>query len=304
MLKKALANFVKIEHTLFPCPCSLRGPFAEPALDRLGPTSLGPVWGSDFAGGSRRAHRGPGFEPPFGRPDWTPCNPRTANRGAAHRRPAPCVNRPGYIILVRAPVIYLLAACTPGRPGCSSGALAPAPAGLYHLSPDEALHLGLPLWRGPGPGPGPHWAAPSATTSIWPQTRGPLWWLAAFAFFWVSGFDVLYALLDEDFRPLRQGGLCYSVPQPLRRRHGPGPGADAARRRPALPGRPGLPTSLAPHGSAPIAWAADGARPAGCCSCWSRSFGYSLEMGSPFFKINAWIGVAVGLAVGVGVILP
>jgi hypothetical protein len=28
-----------------------------------------------------------------------------------------------------------------------------------------------------------------------------------------------------------------------------------------------------------------------------QRFGYDLEMGSPFFKINAWIGVAVSAAV-------
>jgi len=34
---------------------------------------------------------------------------------------------------------------------------------------------------------------------------GPALWLGAFTFFWVSGFDVIYATLDEDFD--RAGGL-------------------------------------------------------------------------------------------------
>lgn len=122
-----------------------------------------------------------------------------------------------------------------------------------------------------------------------PPTPAALW-LAAFTFCWVSGFDVLYSTLDEDFD--RKEGL-YSIP--------------------AMFGRnTALDLGLMLHGAAllclgalthnflvpmagPWAWAA--LVPAGVLLLLEQRFGYSLEPGSPFFTVNAWIGVAVAAAV-------
>ena len=48
-----------------------------------------------------------------------------------------------------------------------------------------------------------------------------------------------------------------------------------------------------------LAWVAMG--PAACLLMLEQRFGYSLELGSPFFTINAWVGVAVSFGVLVGV---
>jgi 4-hydroxybenzoate polyprenyltransferase len=115
-------------------------------------------------------------------------------------------------------------------------------------------------------------------------------WLGAFTFCWVSGFDVLYSTLDEAFD--RKEGL-YSIPSTF--------GRSTA-----------LDLGLMLHGAAllclgaltqnflvpmagPLAWAA--LVPAGILLLLEQRYGYSLEPGSPFFTINAWIGVAVAAAV-------
>ena len=120
-------------------------------------------------------------------------------------------------------------------------------------------------------------------------TRGPLW-LAAFAFCWVSGFDVLYATMDEDFD--REAKL-YSVPAVF----GKNTALDLGL---MLHGAALLclgalvKESLAPM-AGPLAWFL--MAPACVLLLLEQKYGYSLDMGSPFFKINAWIGVAVALAV-------
>jgi 4-hydroxybenzoate polyprenyltransferase len=47
------------------------------------------------------------------------------------------------------------------------------------------------------------------------QGAGPAWTLAAFTFFWVSGFDIIYSTLDEEHD--RHAGL-HSLPARLGRR--------------------------------------------------------------------------------------
>jgi 4-hydroxybenzoate polyprenyltransferase len=125
-----------------------------------------------------------------------------------------------------------------------------------------------------------------------PTQPGP-WWLAAFTLCWVAGFDVLYACLDEAFD--RKEGL-FSIP---------------ARFGRAV----ALNTGLGLHGLAflclaALRWSAFAAKPAWiwvallpavALLALEQRYGYSLEKDSPFFKINAWIGVAVFAYIAIGV---
>ncbi|MGH7442880.1 MAG: 4-hydroxybenzoate octaprenyltransferase [bacterium] len=118
----------------------------------------------------------------------------------------------------------------------------------------------------------------------------PVLWLALFTFCWVSGFDVLYATLDEEFD--KTEGL-HSVPSRL----GTGTAQDLG---------------LVLHGSAILclggltsdflapmvgAWAWAVMTPSAILLLLEQRFGYSLEPGSPFFTVNAWIGVAVAAGI-------
>jgi 4-hydroxybenzoate polyprenyltransferase len=125
------------------------------------------------------------------------------------------------------------------------------------------------------------------------QIQGPFW-LAAFTLCWVSGFDILYSTMDEAFD--RKEGL-YSIPAKF-----------------------GVPTAqdlalmlhaLAFFCLAVMRWTAFSHKgawlwlaliPAGLLLMLEQKSGYSLEKDSVFFKINAWVGVAVLFYVIAGVI--
>jgi 4-hydroxybenzoate polyprenyltransferase len=118
----------------------------------------------------------------------------------------------------------------------------------------------------------------------------PVLWLSLFAFCWVSGFDVLYATLDEEFDAAE--GL-FSVPALF----GRGTALDLGL---VLHGLAILCLGGLVHGflapmAGPWAWAA--MSPAAVLLLLEQRFGYSLEPGSHFFTVNAWIGVAVAAAV-------
>ncbi|HTB23508.1 MAG TPA: UbiA-like polyprenyltransferase [bacterium] len=118
----------------------------------------------------------------------------------------------------------------------------------------------------------------------------PVLWLALFTFFWVSGFDVLYATLDEEF-DIAEG--LFSVPAKM----GPGMAQDLGMvlHGAALLCLGGLANDTLVPMAGPLAWAA--LTPAAILLLLEQRFGYSLEPGSPFFTVNAWIGVAVAAAV-------
>jgi 4-hydroxybenzoate polyprenyltransferase len=287
MLKKAL-GFVKIEHTLFSLPLFFAGALlAKPwtgwaNVDWLR-LALIVVTGAGARTAALAINRL--FD---ARIDAR--NPRTANRelvtGALNRGQAWAIVGVGL-------VIYALGAAALG-PLCLM--LSPIPLAVFVIYPlmkrfTWTCHFGVGLGLALAPLGGALGYHP-----VWPLEHA-VWWLGAFALFWVSGFDVLYALLDEAFD--RKEGL-YSVPSRF--------GASTA-----------LDLGLMLHGAALlclgalvhhyfepriglIAWAA--MAPAIVLLLLEQKTGYSLEMGSPFFKINAWIGVAVGAAVLVGVTLP
>lgn len=131
-------------------------------------------------------------------------------------------------------------------------------------------------------------------SGAWPDNYAP-WLLAGFTLAWVAGFDVLYALLDEDFD--RKEGL-HSVPAQL----GRGAALDMSLLLHALAIL--CLAALAhrhffPH-SGWLAWAA--LLPAIVLLASEQRLGYSLEPGSPFFTVNAWVGVAVLGFVATGVL--
>jgi 4-hydroxybenzoate polyprenyltransferase len=286
MLKKALA-FVKIEHTLFSLPLFFAGAllskpwsgWAEVDWLRLGLIVIAGAGARTTALALNRL-----FD---ARIDAR--NPRTAKRelatGALNRHQAWGIVGVGLIV-------YALGAAALG-PFCLM--LAPIPLAVFIFYPlmkrfTWACHFGVGLGLALAPLGGALGYNPS-----WPLTPA-VWWLGAFAFFWVSGFDVLYALMDEAFD--RKEGL-FSVPS----RFGSNTALDLGL---MLHGAALLClAALVHHYFAPhigrLAWVA--MAPAIVLLTLEQRAGYSLEPGSPFFKINAWIGVAVGAAVTVGVTL-
>jgi 4-hydroxybenzoate polyprenyltransferase len=117
-----------------------------------------------------------------------------------------------------------------------------------------------------------------------PHSQGP-WWLAGFTLCWVAGFDVLYATLDEAFD--RKEGL-HSIPAdfsvPVAQDtalmlHGLAFFCLSAMRLTAFHSKP--------------TWIWLALLPAGLLLAAEQRSGYSLDKDSLFFKVNAWIGVAV-----------
>lgn len=280
MLTKA-AKFVKLEHTLFSLPLLFAGAFLA-----------GP-----WAGWSHLAWRRLGLIVAAGVGARTAAlalnrlldrkidarNPRTAQR----ELPSGALSQgQGWAIALVGTLLYL-AAARALAPWLLW--LAPVPMAVFIIYPlmkrfTWAAHFGVGLGLALAPLGGALGYAGDIT-----DARGP-WWLAAFAFCWVSGFDVLYATLDEDFD--RQEGL-QSIPASF--------GRSTA-----------LDLGLVLHGAAvlclgalvkecllpmagPLAWVL--MAPAFVLLLMEQKFGYDLDLGSKFFAINAWIGVAVAFAV-------
>ncbi len=196
------ARFVKIEHTLFSFPLLLSGAL----LARQYPLTFRTLALILVAGtGARIAalalnriidHR-------FDRD-----NPRTASRelarGAMNRREAWLVTLFGTAFYVAA--AYLIS------PRCLW--LAPIPLAVFGIYP---MLKRVTMWAHLGVGLGLSMAPLGAwyAVSLRFQDMGPIIALTAFTFFWVSGFDIIYSTLDEDYD--RRHGL-YSLPSCLGRR--------------------------------------------------------------------------------------
>lgn len=215
-------------------------------------------------------------------------NPRTQSR----ELPSGALSQAGaWAVVAVGSLVYLWAAWRLG-PLCLQ--LAPIPLLVFVLYPlmkrfTWACHFGVGLGLALAPLGG---AVGYAQTLALPE---PLWWLAGFTFCWVSGFDVLYATLDEDFD--RREGL-HSIPAVFGRSTAHDVGA-------MLHGAAGLCLAAIAHQQffplhGWLTWAA--LAPAGILLALEQRFGYSLEPGSPFFQINAWIGVAAAAFIGFGVL--
>ncbi|MBI4217482.1 MAG: 4-hydroxybenzoate octaprenyltransferase, partial [Elusimicrobia bacterium] len=206
---KNYAGFVKIEHTLFSLPIVFAGTgmafaFSQPPMEYS--------WGIFFwiflAVLGARSYG-------FGVNRWLDSaidsqNPRTKDREI----PSGKISlRSAKIFVLSAAAIFLFSAYRLS-PLCFF--LAPIPLILFTIYPflkrvTIFSHLGLGLAWGVAPIGG--WVA--VRPHLFPLSEIlPVLLLSLFCIFWVAGFDIVYALLDEDFD--RQAGL-FSLPAVLGR---------------------------------------------------------------------------------------
>ena len=270
------SSFVKLEHSLFSLPLLFAG-----ALLFLGsPRQASIPWGKFalivLAGtGARTAALA--LNRVIDR-KLDALNPRTAGRELPAGKMT--LGQAWAIVAIGA-ALYLIAAAALG-PLCLK--LSPIPLAVFVAYPlmkrfTPAAHFGVGLGLALAPLGGYVGLAGAL------PTHPGAWFLAGFTFAWVSGFDILYATMDEDFD--RKAGL-NSIPA----RFGKATAQDVA---------------LVLHGLAffclasmrwnsfsakgPLIWLA--LVPAAALLLAEQRSGYSLDANSPFFKINAWIGVAV-----------
>ena len=182
---KTYASFVKIEHTLFSLPLIFSGLLLHqrgwPGQRLIGLLLLAAVGARVVAMGLNRLID----------QDLDAKNPRTQQRelprGALQRREA-------WAIVALGAAVYLVCAWAIA-PICFW--LSPVPLFLFALYPflkrfTAFAHLGLGLAWAMGPLAG--WLASAKTLSGLADEVGWLWW---FAVLWVTGFDIIYATMDE-----------------------------------------------------------------------------------------------------------
>ncbi len=190
------SSFVKLEHTIFSIPLIFAGTF-------LFARGL-PHWSLLvlvlIAGAAARVI-GMGFNRIID-VAFDIQNPRTRNRELASGRMRASE---GWAIVLVAGAIYVYCAATIA-PVCLW--LSPIPVLLFFIYPylkrfTPLAHLGLGLAWSMAPLGG--WLAASKSLEGISQVG----WLWSFSCFWVAGFDIIYATLDEDFD--RRAGL-FSLP--------------------------------------------------------------------------------------------
>lgn len=281
---KKVASFVKIEHTLFSLPMLFAGALLalQPqGLKNLPWISLG--WIMVAGTGARTAALA--LNRLIDR-NLDARNPRTLSRELPSRS---LTTHHGWAVFGIGCAVYILAAAKLG-PTCL--VLSPLPLIIFTVYPlmkrfTWTAHFGVGLGLALAPLGGY-----VGITDALPRQSGP-WWLAAFTLAWVAGFDVLYACLDEDFD--RKEGL-YSVPS----RFGRGVAMDLGLMLHALAFFCLASLRWSSFASKPM-WIWLALIPAGTLLALEQRSGYSLEKDSAFFKINAWVGVAVFVYVLFGV---
>lgn len=181
---KAYAGFVKLEHTIFSLPLIYAGALlhGRPSMRLMGLILLAAVGGRTMAMGFNRI-----IDAKIdGR------NPRTRGRelprGAMHVAEA-------WLIVAAAGALYAWSAAAIA-PICVQ--LAPIPVALFVIYPylkrmTSLAHLGLGLAWSMAPLGG--WLAASHSLERFAEVR----WLWLFSVLWVTGFDIIYATMDEAF---------------------------------------------------------------------------------------------------------
>ena len=204
-------RFVKIEHTLFSLPIVFSGTFLALSLGQISSsipwTQI--LWILLAVLGARSA--GFGMNRIIDK-DWDAMNPRTKDREIPSQKISV---RSAWIFVF---VFSLLLLCAAGQLSKTCLYLSPIPLVLFLIYPFLKRktiwsHLGLGVAWGIAPVGG--WLAVSPEMSPLSDLK-PVILLALFCVFWVAGFDIVYALLDEDFD--RQNGL-YSMPAVMGRKN-------------------------------------------------------------------------------------
>ena len=196
---KTYASFVKLEHTVFSLPLIAAGmllhTYGWPRLELVIQIILAAIGGRVMAMGLNRIIDA-GFDAG---------NPRTRQRelprGALQRREA-------WSIVIIAGALYVFSAAAIA-PICLW--LSPIPVALFvgypYLKRFTVLsHLGLGIAWSMAPLGG--WLAASKSLAA----IGEIGWLWLFSVLWVTGFDIIYATMDEAFD--RKAGL-HSLPAKL-----------------------------------------------------------------------------------------
>lgn len=183
---RTYASFVRFEHTLFSLPLILAGVFSTP-----GP-AMAPMrwlWVAIAAVGARTA--GMSLNRLIDR-RIDALNPRTQVR----ELPAGKMKTPEAVALLAGSTAAYLGACAILGPWFLKVAI--VPLAVFTLYPylkrfTPFCHFGVGLALALAPLAGYAAAHPGLEQ---PQTA---FWLGAFALAWVSGFDIIYATLDEEF---------------------------------------------------------------------------------------------------------
>lgn len=280
MLKKA-AGFIKLEHTLFSLPLLFAGAALSKAWEGWSELDWGRLGLIVLAGtGARTCALA--LNRLFDRA-IDARNPRTAVRELPSGQLSVAQ---GWAIAGAGLLLYLAAAWALGP---LLLVLAPIPLVVFAAYPlmkrfTWTAHFGV----GAGLALAPLGGALGYHPEL-PPHPGALW-LAAFTFCWVSGFDILYATLDEAFD--RKEGL-FSIPS----KFGKSTAQDLGLvlHGLALLCLGGLAQDILVPMAGNLAWLL--LVPAAVLLLLEQRFGYDLEPGSPFFSVNAWIGVAVAAAV-------
>jgi 4-hydroxybenzoate polyprenyltransferase len=193
------ARFVKIEHTLFSFPLLVSGALlAHQNALTLRTLVLILIAGSGARTAALAVNRI--FDRAIDR-----ANPRTAARELPR---GAMTNTEAWLVTATGTSIYLVAAFLIS---VRCLVLAPIPLAIFVLYPLLKRHT---MWAHLGVGlalamyPLGAWYAVSLSF----RDMGPILVLAAFTFFWVSGFDIIYSTLDEEHD--RRTGL-YSLPSQL-----------------------------------------------------------------------------------------
>jgi 4-hydroxybenzoate polyprenyltransferase len=281
---KKAASFVKIEHSLFSVPMLFAGALLVPGTKIFSLPWMKLLWIVLAGTGARTLALA--LNRLIDR-KLDAKNPRTLGRELVTGALSPVQ---AWAIALTGAALYFWAV---SQLGDFCLRLSPIPAAVFILYPlmkrfTWASHFGV----GAGLALAPLGAYVGLAGSL-PESSAP-WWLAGFTLCWVSGFDVLYATLDEAFD--RKEGL-YSIPSKF--------GSLVAQD-----------VGLVLHGLALLCLAALRWRAFSDSSAWiwlalapaavllflEQRYGYSLEQNSPFFKVNAWIGVAVLFYVLAGLI--
>jgi 4-hydroxybenzoate polyprenyltransferase len=182
---RTYASFVRIEHTLFSLPLLLAGVFSAP-----GPPLSAGRWGliAIAAVGARTAAMA--LNRLIDR-RLDALNPRTRNR----ELPAGRMKTLEAVALLAVSTAAYLAACAALGPWFLR--MAVVPLAVFALYPwlkrfTALCHFGVGAALALAPLAGFAAAHPGLVR------YGPALWLAGFAFAWVSGFDIIYATLDEE----------------------------------------------------------------------------------------------------------